>query len=362
MNFKIDNQILNLKNLEKNNFEIKSHPKNYGVSINNEIPLVAFKGLYRDGDVVLIDKKLMNLHQFFMLPETVKTYPIVAIEKNKTIETCLELVSFLSENGFNKANTLHVIGGGIIQDIGSFTSAIYKRGIDWILYPSTLLSMCDSCIGGKNGINFKGAKNQLALFSSPKQVVICTKFIDTLEDREIKSGLGEILKLVSMGGKSMIENYCSVVKNGSVKSTDIYIDLIRDSLCVKKQVIEEDEFELTIRKSLNYGHTIGHALEVMSGHEIPHGEAVAIGMLLVNKMYKFDLDLLNQACYDIIDKDRIKNLDTSNLRQLILKDKKTFGNKTTFIALKNYGETVFIDEIVDDKLIENILFEIQSVS
>lgn len=362
MNFKIDNQILNLEKLDKSNFDIKSHPRDYGVSIRSDNPLDELRGLYHDGDVVLIDKKLINLHQFSMLSENVTIYPIVAIEENKTIETCLELVSFLSQNGFNKANTLHVIGGGIIQDIGSFTSAIYKRGIDWILYPSTLLSMCDSCIGGKNGINFKGTKNQLALFSSPKQVVICTKFIDTLENKEIKSGLGEILKLVSMGGKSMMENYCSVVKNGSVESTDMYIGLIRDSLCVKKQVIEEDEFELTIRKSLNYGHTIGHALEVMSNYEIPHGEAVAIGMLLINKLYCFDLDLLNQSCYDIIDKDRLRNLDASQLKQLILKDKKTFGNKTTFIALKDFGETIFIDEIVDDKLIERILFEIESIN
>jgi 3-dehydroquinate synthase len=361
MNFKVDDKILNLEKLNKDEFCIKSHPLEYSVSIKRDTPADVLRKTYSKGDVVLVDEKLLQLGYFDSCVSDMVFYPVTAIEDNKNISTCLSLVSFLSEMGFNKGNTLHVVGGGIIQDIGSFTSAVYKRGIGWILYPSTLLSMCDSCIGGKNGINFNGTKNQLALFSSPRQVIICTKFIGTLEDREIKSGLGEVLKLVAMGGNNLLEKYLSIVKDGQVVSEDGYDILIKDSLDVKKQIIEEDEFELSIRRSLNYGHTIGHALETLSEYEIPHGEAVAMGMLLINKMYTPGVDLLNQACYDIINTERLRSINTESLKKLILEDKKTVGNKTTFIALKDLGEVVFVEETIDDQLMERIVYQIRNI-
>jgi len=360
MNFKIDNKILEVQSFYENRFEVASQPMKYLVSLTDREPLECVKEVYEGGDVILIDKKLVPLYGFNSLNNAV-IYSVEATEENKTIETCLDLVKFLSSNGFNKGNTLHVIGGGIIQDIGSFTAAVYKRGVKWILFPSTLLSMADSCIGGKNGINYNGTKNQLALFSSPASVIICTKFIKTLESKEIKSGLGEALKLLSMGGSSLLNQYKSMVKNGKVVDDSFYLDIIKNSLAVKKEVIEVDEFELTIRQCLNYGHTIGHALETLSKHDIPHGEAVAIGMLLVNRLYNTNTEKLDTACKELIDFKKLKNVDLTGLKDLILKDKKTFGNQTTFIVLKEYGETVFIKETINDEFIDRIITEINNI-
>ena len=361
MKFEIDNKILNLEEADKDNFYINSHPEKYSISLTDKQPLDSIENIYADGDVVLVDKKLISLYGLNTSLKNMLLYPVEATEENKTIETCLELVKFLSERGFNKGNALHVVGGGIIQDIGSFTGAIYKRGINWTLFPSTLLSMCDSCIGGKNGINFNGIKNQLALFSSPKQVIICTKFINTLKEKEIKSGLGEALKLLSMGGEKLIKEYNSMVKKGQIMDNSSYPHLIKRSLFVKKQVVEKDEFELNIRKALNYGHTIGHALETMSNYEITHGESVAIGMLLINKMYSRDLELLNTLCSDLIDVKKLKLVDLSGLKGLILKDKKTVGTEITFIVLEKSGKTVFIREEVNDLLVERIISEINTL-
>lgn len=360
MKFTIDTKELQLENLDGDKFWIKSHPKDYLVSINSHNPKNIIFDNYSVGDVVLIDEKLIDLYD--ITSKDFVIYPIKAVEEEKNINTCLSLVTFLSSIGFNKANTLHVVGGGIVQDIGSFTAAVYKRGVNWILYPSTLLSMCDSCIGGKNGINFDGTKNQLALFSSPSKVIISTKFIETLEKREINSGLGEILKLLSTGGPHLIEMYDELVADGNVLHPSNYISLIKHSLCVKKQVIEEDEFELTIRKSLNYGHTIGHALEVMSGYEIPHGQAVALGMYLVNKMFAKNLDKLNSACLDLIDNNVTKNMNFAPLKDLILKDKKTIGTKTTFIVLQELGKTIFVDKEIDDVLVKEIIQQIKKIN
>ena len=360
MDFKIDNKTLKVKNFSKNTFEVKSQPVKYSVCLTESDPLEYVTKTYKKGDVILIDKKLVSLYNFDSLSNSA-LYSVEAVERNKTIETCLDLVRFLSNIGFNKGNTLHVIGGGIIQDIGSFTAAVYKRGVNWVLFPSTLLSMADSCIGGKNGINYNGTKNQLALFSSPTSVVICTKFIKTLENKEIKSGLGEALKLLAMGGPELLKQYVSMVRNGKVLNESDYLSLIKNSLAVKKEVIEFDEFELTIRQCLNYGHTIGHALETLSKYEIPHGEAVAIGMLLVNKLYNTDTHELNAACKDLIDFEKLKSVDLAGLKDLILKDKKTFGDQTTFIVLKNYGETVFIKETINDNFISRIVDEINNI-
>ena len=144
--------------------------------------------------------------------------------------------------------------------------------------------MSDSCIGGKAGVNYKGAKNQLALFSAPNEVIINPSFINTLEKKDIQSGLGEILKLYITGGPAMLSTYDRCIKNGTIVNKDDAKSLIMGALAIKKAVIELDEFELNIRKALNYGHTLGHAIESISNYAIPHGVAVVVGMMLVNQM------------------------------------------------------------------------------
>ena len=170
---------------ESNYLDVCSFPKNYSVSFEK------FNNTFSKQDVVLVDSNVKRLYGI----QHDKLIEIDAIEENKCIETALKVSENLLELKFTKANRLVVIGGGIIQDIGAFVAKMFKRGINWVYYPTTLLSQCDSCIGGKTALNFKNYKNQLALFSAPDKVIIDTVFLDTLSKSDIVSGFGEIVKL-----------------------------------------------------------------------------------------------------------------------------------------------------------------------
>ena len=178
----------------------------------------------------------------------------------------------------SKKNKLIVIGGGITQDVGGFAAAIYKRGINWIFIPTTILSMTDSCIGSKVSIN-RGSKNMLGLFGAPNKIFISDYFLNSLSKHDITSGIGEALKLSLIGG---IQSYKYFLDQYNKKN---YINIIKISSLIKKQLIEYDEFDENERRVLNYGHTIGHAIESVSNYFIPHGIAVLIGMYVINMLF-----------------------------------------------------------------------------
>jgi len=164
-----------------------------------------------------------------------------------------------------------VIGGGTVQDAAGFALAIYKRGTPWIFYPTTLLSMADSCIGDKVGLNYDGAKNQLGLFTGPKEVRICIEHLKTLPKPYYDSGMGEILKLFLL--------------NDSKPPSETIADMkyvIQMALTIKNSIIAVDPYDLKERKVLNLGHTLGHAFEAMSDYTLPHGICVAYGIYLMN--------------------------------------------------------------------------------
>ncbi len=272
-----------------------------------------------------------------------------AEEEKKNIQTVLDVISRMNDIGFGKADKLMVAGGGITQDIGAFAGCIFKRGIAWEFYPTTLLSMCDSCIGGKTGINFQRVKNQLALFSAPRRVVICPGFLETLSAGDVRSGYGEILKLAVTGGKDFADLFAEVDVCGKEKISGADLKkLIWIALMVKKAVIEADEFELDWRRALNYGHTVGHAVEVMSGYKIPHGQAVAIGMVAVNQL-AVDAGMLadsehrkiSRLARTLFDALQDGTLDFSMLEDLLLKDKKTEEDSFVLVMIRSCGDTLF---------------------
>ena len=349
--------------LTNSNFIVKSSPKNYELVIDKNEPVKYVMDLLEENNknVLFIDKNVFSLYFSNINLKDKNIYMFEALEKNKDIEHALELISYLENIGFTKSEKLIVVGGGIVEDIGAFVGATFKRGINWIFFPTTLLSMCDSCIGGKTGLNYKGVKNQVALFSSPYKVVLNTNFIKTLNYNEIRSGLGEISKLCITGGKYFFDLYNSIVINGKIDSFEDYLKLILSALYVKKAVIEEDEFEFNYRKSLNYGHTLGHAIEVMSQYKIPHGQAVAIGTIIANELARiygyFDrekCDYIKKRLLNIIDKEDLNNLNIDRTLELIKKDKKVQGNELTLVAIKELGNTIFIKINIDDKLFNNI--------
>ena len=273
------------KNLE--HFTVQSSPKAYEVMWDiNPHPYEAICSLLEANtrNVLLIDKNVYDLYLKDLNIDTSRVYFIEATESAKTMDSVMSVVGFLDERKFTKGETFIVVGGGIVQDIGAFVGACFKRGISWVYFPTTLLSMCDSCIGGKTGINHHHVKNQMALFSAPSQVMINLNFLKTLRDEDIKSGLGEILKLSITGGNACFAMYKDKVHQGKVSRLEDLKPLILGSLWVKKAVIEHDEFELNYRRCLNYGHTVGHAIEVLTDYKIPHGQAVALGIVVVNQL------------------------------------------------------------------------------
>lgn len=312
---------------------ISSFPKPYKVEFKK------FVNKFNSNQVVLVDSKIKHLYGVYHD----KLIEIEAKEENKNIESVLKVCEKLLEFGFDKGWTLIVIGGGIIQDIGAYTAKTYKRGIKWVYYPTTLLSQCDSCIGGKTALNFKRYKNQLALFSAPEEVYIDIGFLNTLSDKDMLSGHGEIVKLFLIGGEYYIEN---------IDNFSIY-DKIFHSLSIKKAVVECDEFENNERKALNYGHSFGHVVESLTDYKIPHGEAVLLGIEIINRLFTKSSNISN-----LIEKytslDTIKNIDINKLVEGLKTDKKVGIGKITFVNVLNPGNTEFLGVQIDQNLTNRV--------
>jgi 3-dehydroquinate synthase len=232
----------------------------------------------------IVDKKVFFLHKKIFKNKN-NIILIDANEKNKDFSNISNVIKKIIEYNAKKNTTLIVIGGGIIQDISCFISSVLFRGIKWVYYPTTLLSQADSCIGSKSSINFQFKKNLIGTFNPPDSIYVNFNFLNSLNQKDINSGIGEILK-------------CAIIKNKSkfIKEKDRYIKLILenkemnnfiiDSLLIKKKIVELDEFDQGPRKIMNYGHTFGHALEAVSKYKIPHGIAITIGMDLANFISK----------------------------------------------------------------------------
>jgi len=331
--FKIENTELEVSTEKTSSLTIKSHPKDYNVHFK------PFQNSFTDDQVVLVDK---NVQQLYNINHS-KLISIEATEENKCIETVLNVCEILLEYNFDKGNTLVVIGGGIIQDIGAYTAKTFKRGIKWIFYPTTLLSQCDSCIGGKTALNFKTYKNQLALFSSPDEVIIDTQFLKTLTPGDITSGYGEIVKLFLIGGEYYVKN---------INNFDLETNIFH-SLSIKKAVIECDEFEYLERKSLNYGHSFGHAIESITNYSIPHGEAVMLGIEIINKLYT-NSPLITNLISNFTNLNKIQNIEIEKLVNCVKTDKKVTNGVISFVVVPEVGKTIFVNHLIDDILTKKV--------
>jgi len=325
--------------LASNEITIKSLPYNYVINfvgsdvLYQEIQNIVAKN--KSNHFIFIDQKVAELYgnKLFYKQEL---FTVVALEENKGLPTVTSLLDVLQEKNFSKKETFLSAGGGITQDISAFARAVYKRGINWTYIPTTLLAMSDSCIGAKSCLNYGHIKNQLGLFSAPRQVFICTDFLATLDNRDVLSGFGEIIKLSIVGGPASIEKLSQLTEGQGSQVKNIG-QLIKLALIVKKAVIELDEFEDNIRKALNYGHTIGHAIEPLANYAIPHGIAVSIGMVIENlisvafgSLPLAEADKINKLILSFIDQKSInllKNISVEEVIENMKKDKKSSNNE-----------------------------------
>ncbi len=312
--------------------------------------------------LLIVDEKVAALFPNVLNIKNEGILLVKSTEQLKTFPTGLQQIfDFLLEKSAKKDSCIIAIGGGIVQDIVTLCASLFHRGIDWHLVPTTLLSMGDSCIGAKSSINLGTTKNQIGNFYSPKSVFICSEFITTLKEIDIRSGLAEILKI----GICSDQNYnSSLVKNQIWELNKLnYLELIHHSLSAKKKFIEEDEFDNGCRKKLNWGHTFGHAIEAVTNNTISHGYAVALGMD-ISSFFAFKQNLLDHSKYMELHSLLKKNyhyelpIEQSMLEDIvntIKLDKKVSEGIVSLILLTNEG--VKIHKFSSYTLISQIISE-----
>jgi len=266
-------------------------------------------------------------------------------ESNKTLTTCEIIWGSLSEKHFDRKSLLINLGGGVICDIGGFVASTYKRGIAFLNIPTSLLAQADASIGGKTGIDFQGFKNQIGTFNDALGIIIHTLFLKTLPDREIKAGFAEIIKHGLIADKNFFE------KLGNIILSDYSWDeSIMNSIRIKHNIVSQDRFEAGIRKALNFGHTIGHAIEsyFLNTHTpLLHGEAIAIGMVCEAFLSKEQAGLKEEELQHIVsvisrffEKRMIPEEGVETLLELLGQDKKNENGEIRVTLIPEIGKAL----------------------
>jgi 3-dehydroquinate synthase len=271
-------------------------------------------------------------------------------EEHKNLQTCIAIWNKLTEQSLDRHAALVVIGGGVLGDMGGFCAATYKRGIDFILIPTTVLAQVDASIGGKLGVDFNTLKNHIGVFQQPALTLLHSGFLKTLPPAELRSGFAEIIKHCLISDLAMWK----VLSSRSLAEQD-WDKLARHSVDFKARITTEDPKEKGVRKILNAGHTIGHAVEsylLGTGHRILHGEAIAIGLIAeawIAQQRKFlsDEELLSLTRYiiNIFGKVALTETQIEASAQFALQDKKNKGNRILCVLLEGIGKARWDEEI-----------------
>lgn len=297
-------------------------------------------------------KSVLPDHSVFSFP---------AGEINKHLGTCQDIWTWMTEEGFDRKALILNLGGGVTGDMGGFCAATFKRGIRFINLPTSLLSMVDASVGGKLGIDFKGFKNHIGVFTDPETVIVASEFLKTLPQSELRSGYAEVIKhgLIQDGA------YFSQLRFSNWESQD-WDTLIRRSAGIKKQVVDQDPKESGLRKILNFGHTIGHAFESFcldSAKHLLHGEAIAIGMIceawLSNRksgLSADQLETITDFLLSVYGHFEVDALDIERIVSLCLQDKKNVGSTINFSLLRAIGDCTYDISCSVDEISEAIQF------
>ncbi len=284
-------------------------------------------------------------------------------EKYKSINTCETLWKTIAQQGGDRKSLVINLGGGVIGDMGGFVAATYMRGIPFIQMPTTLLSQVDASVGSKLAIDLDNYKNMVGLFHDPNMVWIDTSFLATLDNRQLVNGFAEVIKHALIRSRALWNRITNA--SFSLQSVD-WKKMVLDNVEIKKHVVEQDMKEGGLRKVLNFGHTIGHAIEshFLSTHkELLHGEAIAIGMIceayISFKLAKLDnseLDEINKLILSLYDKKEIADQDISPIIEVIKYDKKNKGGNNRFSLISEIGKSIYDQEVDEELIIESIKY------
>ena len=347
---------------------METHQKKYKINISDS----GFEWISKDIEVqfdikkwlVITDENVSNIYvekfiESFCEEETmIKTYVIPPGESSKTLKQAEKIIDYLSEISFTRRDGIIALGGGVVGDLAGFVASIYLRGIPWVQVPTTLLAQVDSSVGGKVAVNTSYGKNLIGSFYQPNGVYVDISFLKTLDPREIKSALGEVIKYACIYDYELFE----ILERSSLNTMD-WSNIISRCINIKKHFVENDEREDGLRKHLNFGHTLGHALEQYHNFKgISHGEGVVRGIIFATWLSK-DLGYLSYETYNrvcnIIKKYDYNFSETSydleKLYPMIIRDKKSHGDGIEFILIKEIGNS-FIYKL-SNKNLKKILIE-----
>lgn len=291
----------------------------------------------------------------------VNIYSFLAGEQSKTLDTVKEVYKFLIQEGYDRKDMLLAFGGGVVGDLTGYVAATYLRGIDFVQIPTTLLAQTDSSIGGKTGVDFDGYKNMVGAFKMPRLVYMNLSVLKTLENRQFFSGFAEIMK---HGLIKDVKFYQWLIKNMyEICERDLAVleEMIMRSCMIKKLVVEEDPTEQGERALLNFGHTIGHAIEKAKNFELLHGECVALGMVAAAYIsWKRDFLSMDEY-YEIRDMFvpfelpiTVEKISPEEIVALTKSDKKMEAGSIKFILLKKLGKAVIDNTVTEAELLSAI--------
>lgn len=291
------------------------------------------------------------------------TIGLDASEENKSQDSIEAIHNLLLDKGFSRQCILVGLGGGIICDLCGFAAATYQRGVDFILLPTTLLAQVDASVGGKTAINHAKGKNMIGAFHQPVKVLIDTNFLSTLPEREIKSGMVEMIK----HGIIEDQDYFDWLEENLDKITKleepIMCEAIKRSVEIKSNIVSQDEKESGVRAILNFGHTFGHGIELIGKYkEYNHGEAVALGILSAAKLSQMTEGLSSECVeriYSVFSKAGIRTttlteIDAEDLYSAMQSDKKKQGKDLNFIVLEKIGKAKKVNGLSKEKVLKAI--------
>ncbi|WP_369047613.1 3-dehydroquinate synthase [Tenacibaculum sp. UWU-22] len=295
------------------------------------------------------------------IEKSIEVIEIKAGETYKNIDTCVDVWNALTELNADRHSLLITLGGGVVTDLGGFVASCFKRGIDFINIPTTLLSMVDASVGGKTGVDLGVLKNQIGLFANPQMVIIDDVYLQTLSPREIRSGIAEIIKY---GLTYDIELFNQIKDYKNIKINN----LIHKSIIIKNEVVLKDPKESGLRKILNFGHTIGHAIEsyfLKTPHKeaLTHGEAIAIGMVCESYISSKLLNLSKEKVEEV--KDTIINIygkvpileeDFKPIIDLLIHDKKNLGGQVNFVLLNDFEDFKLDCKVSNELVIDSLKY------
>lgn len=298
-----------------------------------------------------------DLNSLRSLESEIHVFEVPDGEQAKNIATLTKVWNWLGAAGFTRSDLIVGIGGGAITDLAGFAAASWLRGLDWIAVPTSLAGMVDASVGGKTGINSDYGKNLIGAFHSPTAVLIDTSFLETLTDRDFSAGMAEVIKCGFIADPQILTLAAEHTVDTLRSSSDVIAELIQRSVSVKAKVVSSDFKESFAREALNYGHTLGHAIEIYAKYQFRHGEAVAIGLVYAAELAaarglitpdELDLHRSILSAYQL--PTTFDRQAWQKLAPLLALDKKARGTTIRFVSLNGIGTTIRLEDLTSAEL------------